>query len=123
MAQQYNERTSGTYTANLVDDAGAAVNVGALTKATLTLKDVKTGTILNSRNYQDVKNLNNVTISALGALEWKIQAADNAVVTDKNVVKFPTEEHLATFHFVWPGGELYHLVPIDVKRIEAAPEP
>jgi hypothetical protein len=120
MPQQYNEQTSGTYTATLVDEMGLAVNVAVLTEVTLTLYDLQSGEVINDRDYQDVKNANDVTINALGALEWKIQAADNAVVTDK--MAGTVERHIAFFHFVWPGGELSHQVPINVLRLDA-PEP
>lgn len=37
------------------------------------------GTAINSRTNQDIKNANNVTISALGEIEWAKQAEDNTI--------------------------------------------
>ena len=53
------ERTSAEYTATLKDAAGIVLPLTAIDTATLTFKDVKTGTVINSRTAQNIKNTNN----------------------------------------------------------------
>ena len=96
-----NERTICKYTTDpLLDEDGAAVAGASLTTATLTLYELKTGTILNSRNAQNVLNANNVTISAAGVVAWTMLPADNAIVNDR----LDQELHVAVFDFRWDAG-------------------
>lgn len=109
------ERTSARYTGTLKDETGATVAGSALTTATLTLFDTKTGTILNTRNAQNVLNANDVTISEAGALVWLMAPADNSIVTDT----LPAEGHRAVFSFTWGAGKrLVHEVQISVRNIQ-----
>jgi hypothetical protein len=93
-----NERTSARYTATLTDETGAPIDGTALDTATLTLYDVATEAVINSRSAQNVKNTNGVTISALGALVWVLSPADNAIVGTGAI-----ENHVALFTFTWGG--------------------
>ena len=90
------ELSTGRYSATLVDELGVAI--ATLTTLTLSLYDVETGTILNSRNNQNVLNLANVTFAA-GALVWSVQPADHAVVGSREL-----EKHRAVFEYTWSSG-------------------
>jgi hypothetical protein len=94
------ENTGAIYTATLEDSSGTAIPLANLTTITLTLYDVASGDIINSRNDQNVLNQNNITIHATsGLLTWTMQAADNAILDDD----LDWEHHRALFEFVFSG--------------------
>ncbi len=81
---------------------------------TLTLYDVDTGGIINSKNGTDVKNANGVTISEAGALAWIMEADDNPIVTTAELI----EHHRALFQWTWGGGKKgKHEVDIFVENL------
>lgn len=94
------EKETGRYSFTLKDEAGVAVAAASLTSATLTLYEPESGAIVNSRNAQNVLNLNNVTIDSNGGVAWTIQSAD---VTLLDATR-GTEVHRALFFFSWSGG-------------------
>jgi hypothetical protein len=95
-----NEKTSSEITGQLQDETGAGVPAASLTSFTLTLYDLNTGQILNSRNAQNVLNANGVTVDSNGNVVWTLSPADNAIVTDALGV----ETHIALFQWTWAGG-------------------
>lgn len=97
-----NERGTARYTATLTDDQGAPIAVGAVNTLTLTLYESRTGTILNGRNAQNVKNANDVTIDAQGVLTWLVKAEDAICVT-----AYPKEVHVALFQITWGDGRAH----------------
>lgn len=100
MSFNVKENTGAVYTATLKDADGTVVPLANLTTITLTLYNVATGAIINSREDQDVKNTNNVTFhSTSGLLTWSIQAADNVMVNSA----LQDEKHIALFEFVYSG--------------------
>jgi len=106
------ERTSARYLATLEDETETPVLLSAIDTAKLTLTDVETGTTINSRSEQDIKNANNVTIHATsGLLTWLLQPADSVIVTAGN----DHELHRAVFFIVFSTTqrtihEVYFLV-------------
>lgn len=96
------ERSSGRVTAVLQDETGAVIPSSSLSTLTLTLYDVATNTILNSRDAQNVLNANNVTVDGSGNLTWTVQPADHAVVSTKPRAR---ERHRGVFDFTWTGGK------------------
>ena len=76
MTEVVNAGTTPKYTANLVDEDGVAIDAASLTTFTITVINLRTGAVINSRNRQNALNVNNVTISAGGLVTWSIQAAD-----------------------------------------------
>lgn len=109
------ERTSGKYTATIQDAAGTALPLASIVSAVLTLTDIKTGTVINSRDAQDVLNANNVTIhNTSGLLTWSLQPADNVIVTSSE----EWELHLAVFDIVYSTDQrLVHKAYILVENI------
>jgi hypothetical protein len=113
-----NERTTARYTSGpLTDEDGAVVPGSILSSATLTLKDEKTRTIINSRNAQNVNQANGVTISDLGIVSWLLTPADNPIVN----TRVTQEPHIATFDLRWDAGSsrAMHEVRILVTNVGA----
>lgn len=107
------ELSTGLYSALLVDEFDVALS--SLMTLTLSVYDIGTGTILNSRDNQNVLNTNNVTFVG-GALQWAVQPADHAVVSDYLTL----EKHRAIFEFTWSGGKRdWHALEF---LVEAEPE-
>jgi hypothetical protein len=97
------ERTTRKFTAVIQDENGTAIPVANLTTVTLTLYEKRAGTIINSRNAQDVKNLNGVTIDSGGNLTWIMDPLDNAIIAATGT---PTQEdHVALFVWTYPSGK------------------
>lgn len=100
MAFSVTEKSSARYSAVLTDEDNAAVGLSALTSLRLWLRDVATGTYINSREGQNVLNANDVSFSVSGGnLIWELTPEDNIIVGDAT-----TEEHEAVFYAVWDDG-------------------
>lgn len=97
------EETTGDFDAIVRDEDGAAIAQASLTTITLTLRNYKTGEIINSRNAQSVNNTNNVTIDSSGNLLWLIQEEDT-VIFDESLEFGDKEEHVAEFVYTYSSG-------------------
>lgn len=123
---QVDELCSKTFVFTLTDESGAVIPLANLSTAQLTLYDLETRDpagspatgVINSRDLQDVKNANNVTIHATnGTVTWSMQPADNPIVTDRRQV----EIHRAEFRFVTTGGaEVNRHYQIEVRNLGKA---
>jgi hypothetical protein len=131
MAFSVNERTSPDYYATLVDPTGALVPGSLLTTLTLTLYDVVSGSVLNSRNAQNVLNLNDVTVYNTAQsvtlsggtvvsfnLWWAMRAADNVILGTREL-----ERHVALFTATWTDAnnkprQLEHEIVILVTNLQ-----
>lgn len=122
---QIDEQESGYYIGILTDNDGVTMIPGAtLLTLRLTLYVIQQdGTIayLNSRNQQDVLNLNNVLVydtlqtDANGRsynLRWTIQPADTTLVED-----LPQERHIGLFEWTWSGGAGKQEFVLSVKNL------
>lgn len=128
MVYQLNEKQSATYKASLIDESGAAVPGSSLSTLTLTLYDRATGTIINGRNNQNVKNANDVTVDEQGNLVWEMRPEDNVIITDRasstatyvdgELVR-GIEDHCALFRATWRGGTraVSHQITINVVNL------
>ena len=92
--------TTGEARYTLRDNDGAVIPSASLSTLTLTLRDAKSGSIVNSRNAQDVLNTNGVTVNSSGALVWTIAIADTTLLDST----LESEEHVGEFLFVTTGG-------------------
>ena len=92
---RYKPNSTATFSATILDAAGAVVPAADLTTATLTLK--RGSTVINSRDSQNVLNVNNVAINSSGGMVWSVQVADVAATTRC--------EHRAEFVFTTSSGE------------------
>lgn len=130
MAERFTEGASGFLRGQLLDQAGAAVDSGVLTAATLTLYDVETTTIINARDAQDIlgsgSGANDVTYQTNGYFRLDLQAAtpgsspeylgDNAIITERRQI----ERHRAQFRFEWSSGAFVHEIEIEVVNLRSA---
>lgn len=112
------EKTTVKYTATIKDENGTAIPAASLSSLTLTLYNMGSTArdIINSRDAQNVLNVNNVTIDSNGIITWSMQPNDNAII-DANK---KTERHRALFVFTWDAGAKKgtHLVDFDVENLE-----
>ncbi len=107
--------------ATLKDETDAVIPSTSLTKLTLTLWNEADGSIINSRNDQNVLNANNVTVDSSGKLAWTAQTADNPIIDDSKDYEF----HVARFKFEYGGGNPtkrgYRYVRIRVRNMAKTP--
>lgn len=92
--------TTGEARYTLRDNDGAVIPSANLSTLTLTLRDARSGSIVNSRNAQDALNLNGVTVNSSGALVWTIGTADTTLLNSA----LESEEHIAEFVFTTSAG-------------------
>ena len=114
------EKEPFTYTTTLKDAAGVVIPSANLATLTLTLYAIADGTILNSRDAQNIKDVNNGTFHATsGLLTWQAQSADNALVGTIPVGHY--EQHQALFQWTTTAGGASnvskHLLDIFVKSL------
>jgi hypothetical protein len=111
------EGCTALYTATIQDEANDPLLLTDLTTLTLTLYDKTTGSIINSRDDQDVKNTNGVTVSAGGVLVWTMSPADNVIVGAPS--RNQPEQHVALFEWTWDTGTKAgkYEVQIDVEQL------
>jgi hypothetical protein len=114
-----NEDSAFELTAQLKDLDDSDLLLTELDTITLTLFLTRggttspAGTIINSRDAEDIKNTGDVVISADGLLTWDVQPEDTAIINDEievceNVMKNTREVHRALFEWtktVAAGGE------------------
>ena len=99
----YEPGESGVFTGTLLDTAGTAIPLANISSLTLTLTDARSGTIINSRNAQNVLNANNVTVtSTTGALQWLIQPADTTMYDSL----YSVEDHVAKFTWTYETSKV-----------------
>jgi len=120
-----NEGNTFTYTATLLDASGAAILLSSISTITLTQFVAGTGTIVNSRDGQNILNANNVTINATsGLLTWLGQPGDSAIV-GTNRAPGILEQHYAIFKVAYLAGVstkyLNHPVELNILQLQKIP--
>lgn len=90
-----------------------AIPLTALLTLTLTAYDALTGTVLNAREAQNVKNANNVTVSSTGLVTWLLQPNDTVVVDATCTL----EEHIALFEWTWSTGQQAEEIHLFVRNL------
>lgn len=100
---RYDSGQSGLFTGTLLDANGTAIPLANINSITLTITDAATGSIVNSRNSQNVLNANNVTVHATsGALSWLIQPGDTTLLNSSSAY----EEHIAEFTWTYETSKV-----------------
>jgi hypothetical protein len=100
------EGTNGIYTFELIDENAEGIDSVQLETLTLTYHDWNTVTIINNRQYQDVKNAHDVTVTTVAGpplvttIEWLLTPADTIIVDPR----LTRELHVALFRWTWDGG-------------------
>lgn len=116
-SHQAQENQSLRVAFSLLDEDGIAVGASRLLTARLTLLDLETNRVINSRTNQDVLNANDVTIDAAGRVTWEMQGnADNVLVRGNQQL----ERHRGRFTFTWGivnTGQWTHDVQILVRKL------
>lgn len=109
-----NEKSTAKYTATLKDEDDVIIPAANIVSLTLTLCEVADGTIINSRDDQDVLNTNNVTVDSSGILIYTIQELDNIIVNSA----LATEVHRATFKMTFnTTGKATWDIDISVRNL------
>jgi len=109
------------YTTTILDTDATALPLASISTLTLTLYDVLTGDIINSRTLQNVLNTNQVTVHATsGLLTWTALPADMAIVGTPQVGEL--EHHIALFKLLYSSTKKHkHEVAIFVKQLTKVP--
>jgi len=96
------EQTTPVITATVRDEAGVAISGVNLTTLTLTLysRNDPSYPIINTRDAQDVLNVNNVTVDANGLLTWALQSGDTTMYDES----LDIETHRAVFEWTYNAG-------------------
>jgi hypothetical protein len=118
-----NEASSLEITATIQDEDDAAVALAAINSIEMTLVETAGGTIVNSRQKQNVLNANNCTMAATsGLFTWSVQAADTAIVNSATAIG-DREVHLATFTVVWDTTkQVQFQVRLKVLNLHSVPQ-
>ena len=102
---QAKEGCTAKLTATIRDEDEAVIPAASLTTLTLLLYDQatqlaspgSTAAVINSRNRQDVLNVNGCTVSTGGALAMVFTPADNVILDTSSL----TERHVALFEYTY----------------------
>ena len=92
------EKTNPTHEYTILDEDGNASQPSVFT---LTYYNRATGTIINSRDDQDVLNTNDVVITN-GVMAWSLQVADTTIVDTDSVA----ELNVALWQWTDAGGKI-----------------
>lgn len=88
-------------TGTLTDHLGVVVPSAALASLKVWITDLKTGTVINSRNGTSILNVNGGTVHATtGAWTFKLGAADSAIVNTAD----PYERHRVLVQWEYNGA-------------------
>lgn len=107
------ERTEPLHEFTILDVDGNPVQPTAIT---LTYYDRETGTIINSRDGQDVLDANNVTVTN-GVVAWEMQVEDTIVLN--NVLE--AEIHVALWEWIANGRDVKHETIFRVINLRKVP--
>ena len=111
------EGSSRRYRTVLKDADGVVIPAASISAITLTLKDVATATVVNSRTNQTVLNANGGTLEALtGVFTMVFSALDNVILGTSAY-----ETRRATFKVTYVGGVENHEVTWPVKALADVP--
>ncbi len=108
---------TGTFTIILKDQDDNPVPKVDITVLTLTFKDKKTGAVINNRDSQNVKELNQHTLGDTdGKLTWKMESADNPIM-GTGVPLGDIEHHIAEYLFETATYKGRHVESFYVRQI------
>ncbi len=110
------DRVAGEYTFTIRDKAGVILTALTTLRLSLYIKGSAGPTYINSRQNQDVLNLNNVTFVA-GIVTWSLQPADNALGGEID------EVHVALFSWTAPNEDDFHELEILIPNTRLRPTP
>lgn len=94
------EKTTVRLRLQLTDQDGNDLLAGDLTAISLTLYELRTGTILNGRDTVSILNANGGTVSATGLVTMVLTDLDNALLFARR----SSEDHVALIRWQWLNG-------------------
>ena len=101
-AVSVDEGESCIITATLYDATGEVLAKAAISTLTVSLINEADGSIINSREDQDILDANGGTVSTPGVVTLKLQPADNVMVDTSGSEK---EVHVVAFEWTWTDGQ------------------
>ena len=119
------EGTTGLYSFALVDEEDQGIDGGFLTTLTLTLYDVDSQTIINTRQDQDILNANNGSIETdpgpplTTTVTVELQPEDTAILNEHRVKEY----RVLSFVWTWDSGRRVgrHVVQFGVENVLLVP--
>lgn len=117
-----NERTTLVIEATLLDESGDPITAAQVDSIEMTLVETVSGSIVNSRQKQDVLNTNDCTLHATsGLFTWAVRPEDTAIVDVAAVGEI--ERHLATFTVTWATTETQHWeYLLKIRNLHSVPQ-
>lgn len=121
---EINENTQAPVTATLTSDGSTAIPSANINSIEMTLLEVVSGDIINSRQKQDVFGTNNCTMHATsGLFIWTVQVEDTEIVNTSVTPVGSIEKHLATITVTWDNTKQMHFeILLLVKNLRSVPQ-
>lgn len=101
MVHELNEGVSATLTGVFKSDTGSLIGSGQMSTLSATLYDKVSGSIINSRNKQNILNTNGGTLDGSGNFAFEFLPADNAILTASIA---GAEHHVLLLEWTYQGG-------------------
>jgi hypothetical protein len=119
------EETTGTYTFELVDEAGAGVDGQFLTTLTLTLYDLDSDQIVNGRQDQNILNTNGGTVQTVvgpplvTTVTVALQPEDSVIFNPNRVAEY----RVLQCRWTWDSGQRVgaHAVQFGIENLGFVP--
>lgn len=109
-----NEGSTARYACVLTTVAGVAIDSGAISAITATLRDVQTDAIVNSRDAQSVLNANGGALSTGGAFALILTPADTIQATGNTRT---LQARRLTLEVTYDSGVITHEVTFYVRAL------
>lgn len=118
------EGESHNITGQLSDADDTDITLAGLTTLTVTLYNENGNAIINSRDGENAKNLNNHTIASGGSFVIRFDPADSVIVVEDPVIGETNQQfHVARLTWTWNDGTLVRTgmeqVRFGVQKLEA----
>ena len=113
-ASAISEGSTARYACVLATVAGVAIDSGAVSAITATLRDVQTDAVINSRDALSVLNANGGTLSAGGAFALILTPADNIAATGNTRT---LQARRLTLEVTYADGVITHEVTYYVRAL------
>jgi hypothetical protein len=126
------EGVSPLLTAQLADETGARVPLAMITTLTLTLHDLLTSTIINTRDRIDVLNANGATVveTTVGGVEvtlltWQGEPDDTLLTETERTDNPAVVSRVALIEYTWSAGTRAgrHQIIFEVWNLDLVPAP
>ena len=119
---EVNENSYAPVMLTLTSDGTTAIASASIDSIEMTLIDVQSGDIVNSRQKQDVFGANNCTMHATsGLFTWTVLVLDTTIVGTTPIGQ--REHHLATLTVTWDTTkQLQFEIQLNVLNLRSVPQ-